>query len=384
MLLRSIKNGGKRHKTWIVGSRNLVITKLLALCLLLTLALKISVSASSNKRHVSKLNWPEADLQACVKVTCWKSAQIMNIVKHFTSSDHFITTGLVHEHEGFDCEVNSPKLVCPYQDSKMCIIRISQRDICCFSEYLESYEAPQELVLVTHGHDNLGSPVTPNPGTPSQTLYCFEKILQHPRVSRYYVSQHKVSYRHPKLHFIPIGLGTSIHSLKSKLSEVEIVRMLLAQQRLLSKSCQEKTCVLSPIEVNMNVEGIASSKHRHHVFEAISRSFPLIENHYNSGLNGDEMLQLFTLSAFVLSPSGTHFDCWRHYEALISGSIPIVDDHFTLREILGDLPVMFVDDWSTFSWNTMLDFLEKHVHFTNSSVDRLGEEFWTKELYRSR
>ena len=134
MPLHFIRNGGKRHKTRIVGSRNLfVVTKLLALCLLLTLVLEFCVSAyrrrfvSKLDWSLSKLDWPETDLQACLRLTCWKSAQMMKIVNHFSSSDHFITTGLVHEHEGFDCEVNSPKLVCPHQDSKLCVIRISQK-----------------------------------------------------------------------------------------------------------------------------------------------------------------------------------------------------------------------------------------------------------------
>lgn len=49
---------------------------------------------------------------------------------------------------------------------------------------------------------------------------------------------------------------------------------------------------------------------------------------------------------FIASPEGNGIDCHRHYEALMAGSIPIVERNDRLLEKYGNCPILFTDDFS--------------------------------------
>jgi hypothetical protein len=49
---------------------------------------------------------------------------------------------------------------------------------------------------------------------------------------------------------------------------------------------------------------------------------------------------------FFISPEGNGIDCHRHYEALIAGTIPIVEDNPLIREKYKNMPVLYTKDYS--------------------------------------
>ena len=49
---------------------------------------------------------------------------------------------------------------------------------------------------------------------------------------------------------------------------------------------------------------------------------------------------------FVISPEGNGIDCHRHYEALIAGCIPIVEDGPLVRGKYGNAPILYTDNYS--------------------------------------
>ena len=49
---------------------------------------------------------------------------------------------------------------------------------------------------------------------------------------------------------------------------------------------------------------------------------------------------------FVISPEGNGIDCHRHYEALIAGCIPIVEDREQVREKYKGCPILYTKDYS--------------------------------------
>uniref|UniRef100_A0A7S3NNZ7 RXYLT1 C-terminal domain-containing protein n=1 Tax=Aureoumbra lagunensis TaxID=44058 RepID=A0A7S3NNZ7_9STRA len=62
----------------------------------------------------------------------------------------------------------------------------------------------------------------------------------------------------------------------------------------------------------------------------------------------DDFLNYYTAlatSKFVLSPVGTGLDCYRHWEALALGAIPIVDYSPVTAVLFKDLPVLLLDNW---------------------------------------
>ena len=47
-------------------------------------------------------------------------------------------------------------------------------------------------------------------------------------------------------------------------------------------------------------------------------------------------------STFVFSPAGAGLDCFRHWEAMALGAIPLVDDTPTTRDLLAGLPAVLL------------------------------------------
>ena len=58
-------------------------------------------------------------------------------------------------------------------------------------------------------------------------------------------------------------------------------------------------------------------------------------------------------STFVASPPGMGGDCYRHYEALLAGSLPVVLRTPVALSTLHSMPVMIVDDYSVANASTL-------------------------------
>jgi hypothetical protein len=65
---------------------------------------------------------------------------------------------------------------------------------------------------------------------------------------------------------------------------------------------------------------------------------------------------------FVVSPEGNGIDCHRHYEAILAGCIPIIEDNPLMMEKYKGLPVLWTHDYSEITqpyledkYNKMLD-----------------------------
>ena len=82
---------------------------------------------------------------------------------------------------------------------------------------------------------------------------------------------------------------------------------------------------------------------------------------------------------FALSPSGDMYDCYRHWEAIMVGTIPIILKHYPVCEILKDLPVLIVNEWDELTEN----FLEKkYVEITSKEYDlsKLYLKYWVEKI----
>lgn len=92
---------------------------------------------------------------------------------------------------------------------------------------------------------------------------------------------------------------------------------------------------------------------------------------------------------FVLCPFGNGLDCYRIYEALIVGSIPIVKDSVFARNLtkLG-LPCIIVDDFfkiNSVTANSLVNLLDKqNFVFNESLLTKITEEFWREEFIKAK
>lgn len=67
---------------------------------------------------------------------------------------------------------------------------------------------------------------------------------------------------------------------------------------------------------------------------------------------------------FVISPEGNGIDCHRHYEALMAGCIPIVEDCDKIREKYKGCPVLYTKDYSEITEAYLIDKYNEMVHAT--------------------
>jgi hypothetical protein len=70
---------------------------------------------------------------------------------------------------------------------------------------------------------------------------------------------------------------------------------------------------------------------------------------WNGPIKPRTMQEYYTLlgrAKFVLSPAGRGWDCYRTYEALAMGAVPIVKRRRPLSDVVDGLPVVRVDHWS--------------------------------------
>ena len=78
---------------------------------------------------------------------------------------------------------------------------------------------------------------------------------------------------------------------------------------------------------------------------------------------------------FTISPEGDMHDCYRHWEAIIVGSIPIVH-HSPLDSIFNDLPVIIVDDYAEIT-EDFLNYKYEEMKDKKYNLDKLYMKYWS-------
>lgn len=81
---------------------------------------------------------------------------------------------------------------------------------------------------------------------------------------------------------------------------------------------------------------------------------------------------------FIISPEGNGIDCHRHYEALMAGSIPIVEDNPTIRSKYGNVPILYTKDYSEINKIYLDEIYEKYLD-TIFDFSQLFLDFWSHE-----
>ena len=87
-----------------------------------------------------------------------------------------------------------------------------------------------------------------------------------------------------------------------------------------------------------------------------------------------DFLREMTQHKFVLCPAGNGLDSHRIWEALYTGTIPVLQHHTIFRDF-HDLPIMFVDDLAKVREQDLLAFLEKAAN-TSWNLEKLFFPYW--------
>lgn len=125
----------------------------------------------------------------------------------------------------------------------------------------------------------------------------------------------------------PIGMSAQLINYKGNLTE-------------LFKGTHEKL-VLCAISETTDQRRRPTGQNRKQILNTLSNN-----NIKNTVSNYTTYIESLKHYKFVISPEGNGIDCHRHYEALMAGCIPIVEDNPLIREKYSNFPILYTTDYS--------------------------------------
>jgi hypothetical protein len=190
--------------------------------------------------------------------------------------------------------------------------------------------------------------------------------LDHPQVRAVVTTQHQI-LQHSKVHSLPLGIVT--YEFLSR----QLLRILYnyppptlpenststnSSTNNTSLHMEQENCTVyhpnvtlqdpRPILLMISSSDIPA---RTHIYNTVIRTFAehgvMLKNTYNSNRGYAKELRR---SKFILSPYGLGIDCYRHWEAITMGTIPVIE-HLNRTETDGwfrtlqDLPVALIDSY---------------------------------------
>jgi hypothetical protein len=158
--------------------------------------------------------------------------------------------------------------------------------------------------------------------------------------------------------FFPIGLFAQL--------EPRIPDGLLATHR---RPFAEKDILFMCKGIRVASEPTNIKRFRTNLTEMLAPHFNCSETH----LNASEFYTMVGRAKFVLSPRGDGFNCYRTWEILAAGSIPVVDYHPAFEDLYRGLPVVQVKDWTELTQN-----------FLSGEWTRITEEIQSNKLSHSK
>ncbi len=137
-----------------------------------------------------------------------------------------------------------------------------------------------------------------------------------------------VNYQHPDLIPVPIGIENHFGPSKGSLIDVEFIESSL------------------PIIVEGKIHNkiYCNFKNTHPNRENVRNILGGISFIQDSDLSSTDYHLQMSKFLFIASPRGNGIDCHRTWEALLVGSIPIVERHF-MFDAYPTLPIIQIDDW---------------------------------------
>jgi hypothetical protein len=177
------------------------------------------------------------------------------------------------------------------------------------------------------------------------------------------IHPNEMAMDHPKFHPIPIGILQDPYYYKQR-------------KKLNGDFLRLRTTIKKEYLVYMNFayEGKPERKRL--------RSRFLHEPYCKHGERQEfkDYLKQMAQSCFTLSPEGLGPDCYRTWEALLVGSIPVVK-RSCMDSLYDGLPVLIVDSWDEVT-EAYLKESYKKITAKKYDISRLYADFWTNKIRR--
>jgi hypothetical protein len=113
--------------------------------------------------------------------------------------------------------------------------------------------------------------------------------------------------------------------------------------------------------------------------EGIFRHFASLKNSkVSSRVSFQKYMQEMGQSRFAISPRGVNIDCFRTWEALYVGSIPVVES-WGIDRVYEDLPVIIVNDLTTVTESYLQQEYER-LKLKSFCLEKLTMEYWIEQI----
>ena len=187
----------------------------------------------------------------------------------------------------------------------------------------------------------------------------YYQYLNHPNVSLVVTMQHQ-HFDHPKVLSLPLGQQSNAAG-------------ALQQQAHLDWAASYN-------RTNLLLISCDASPTRKPIIQKVIANFDGNLTNKKDPARVDEYLQQLSTSKYILSPSGMGWDCYRTWEALILGCIPILETYYRqdgLYRTYDDLPVLWVDHYD----NVTPSLLEREypkilLRAKEYNFEKLTNQWW--------
>ena len=186
----------------------------------------------------------------------------------------------------------------------------------------------------------------------------YKKMLDDDRVIAWY--GRNIYHDHPKAHIVPLGLGCGQMMLK------QVLRDFLSQLNPSLYFREKKTKCL----VNFRITG----KRRRYLKKALPKMQHASLFTFKNELPFNTYIKCLKNSEFILSPRGACPDCYRTWEALYAGVIPIVEKT-GIEKVYQDLPVLIIDNFENLT-EKFLDAAKKEMSQKTYKLEKLTSAYW--------
>lgn len=211
--------------------------------------------------------------------------------------------------------------------------------------------------------------------------------LDHPDTRAIVTTQFQ-DYDHPKVHSLPLGVTSPdkltkiLQVLQTTHRDNHTVKSNLGLPRLLHDNEQEMIATNATttrpqlLMVNCQQRGMRNAS----VTTVIQNFDGTVQNTFQAKGGGSykDFLTEMSQSKFILSPGGIGLDCYRHWEAIMIGTIPVME-HLNRtdgwRRSFLDLPVAWIDSYD----NLTPQFLEQEY----ARIIQLADSFKYEKLTKA-
>lgn len=196
-------------------------------------------------------------------------------------------------------------------------------------------------------------------------------LLEDPRLIAWFGVN--ITLIHPKMHLIPLGIPGSRFPNHPEIIEIVKILKPIQQELCLDRFFKEK-----PIHTYLNIRPVTHSSRN--AIRDYFASQPYCE--MGSIKPFAQYIEDVKNARFVISPRGGKIDCYRTWETLYAGSIPVVES-WGIDSIYEDLPVIIVDDLTTVTQELLDTAFEQMKHKT-FNLEKLHADYWFNQLRQAQ